>query len=70
MKNLQAAARALGLQLHVLHASTERDFDAAFVTLSPTAVTRAIVRDNYRRSAPTPPAPKSIVDTLLEKFGP
>jgi len=33
LKNLQAAARALGLQLHVLHASTERDFDAAFVTL-------------------------------------
>jgi putative ABC transport system substrate-binding protein len=31
--NLQAAARALGLQLHVLHASTERDLDALFVTL-------------------------------------
>jgi hypothetical protein len=35
-----------------------------------TARIRAIVRDNYRRSAPTPPAPKNIVDTLLEKFGP
>src|SRR5262249_6183790 len=33
LRNLQVAARALGLQLHVLHASTERDFDAAFVTL-------------------------------------
>ena len=33
MRNLQAAARALGLQLHVLHASTERDFDTAFETL-------------------------------------
>jgi len=33
LQNLQAAARALSLQLHVLHASTERDFDAAFVTL-------------------------------------
>jgi putative tryptophan/tyrosine transport system substrate-binding protein len=33
LRNLQAAARALGLQLHVLHASTERDFDAVFVTL-------------------------------------
>jgi putative ABC transport system substrate-binding protein len=27
---MQAAARTLGLQLHALHASTERDFDAAF----------------------------------------
>jgi len=33
LQNLQAAARALGLQLHVLHASTERDLDAVFVTL-------------------------------------
>jgi putative tryptophan/tyrosine transport system substrate-binding protein len=33
LRNLQAAARAFGLQLHVLHASTERDFDAVFVTL-------------------------------------
>jgi len=31
--NLQAAARILGVQLHVLHASTERAFDAAFATL-------------------------------------
>jgi len=28
-----AAARTLGLKLHVLHASTERDFDAVFATL-------------------------------------
>jgi len=33
LKNLQAAAGALGLQLHVLHASTERDFDSVFETL-------------------------------------
>ena len=33
LRNLQAAARALGLQLHVVHASTERDFDAVFATL-------------------------------------
>jgi putative ABC transport system substrate-binding protein len=29
----RAAARTLGLQLHVLHARTERDFDAVFTTL-------------------------------------
>jgi putative ABC transport system substrate-binding protein len=32
-RDLQAAARILGLQLHVLHASAERDFDTAFATL-------------------------------------
>src|SRR5919201_798224 len=32
-RDLQAAARVLGLQLHVLHASTERDFDAVFASL-------------------------------------
>ena len=32
-KDLQAVARVLGLQLHVLHASTESDFDAVFTTL-------------------------------------
>ena len=30
---LQAAARALGLELHVLNASTERDFDEIFAKL-------------------------------------
>jgi putative ABC transport system substrate-binding protein len=30
---LQAAARTLELKIHVLHASTERDFDTAFATL-------------------------------------
>ncbi len=33
-RDLQAAARTLGLQLHVLHASTERDFDTVFATLA------------------------------------
>ena len=32
-RDLQAAARTLGLQLHVLHASAERDFDTVFATL-------------------------------------
>jgi putative ABC transport system substrate-binding protein len=32
-RNLQAAARTLGLQLHVLNARTEGDFDAVFATL-------------------------------------
>jgi putative ABC transport system substrate-binding protein len=31
--DLQAAARTLGLQLHVLYATTERDFDTVFATL-------------------------------------
>jgi ABC-type uncharacterized transport system substrate-binding protein len=30
---VQAAARTLGLQLHILHASTERDFDLVFASL-------------------------------------
>jgi putative tryptophan/tyrosine transport system substrate-binding protein len=33
LRTVQAAARTMGLQLHVLHASTERDFDPAFVSL-------------------------------------
>src|SRR5262249_18260332 len=32
-KDAHAAARALGLQIHVIHASTERDVDTAFVSL-------------------------------------
>ena len=33
-KDARAAAQHLGLQLHVLHASAERDFDPAFATLA------------------------------------
>ena len=33
-KDLQAAARILGLQVHVFHASTELDFDAVFTALA------------------------------------
>jgi putative tryptophan/tyrosine transport system substrate-binding protein len=32
-KNLRAAAPTLGLQLHILNASTDRDFDTVFATL-------------------------------------
>jgi len=33
-KNLQTAANALGIQLHIANASTDHDLDAAFVALS------------------------------------
>ena len=33
-RDLQAAARKLGLQLHVVHASTERDFDPIFAAMA------------------------------------
>src|SRR5262249_11142061 len=33
-RELQAAAGKLGLTIHVLHASTERDFDSAFASLT------------------------------------
>jgi putative ABC transport system substrate-binding protein len=33
LKSLQPAARTFGLQVHVLEASTEGDFDKAFATL-------------------------------------
>jgi putative ABC transport system substrate-binding protein len=33
MKELPVVAEALGLQLHILHASTEREFEAAFANL-------------------------------------
>jgi putative ABC transport system substrate-binding protein len=34
LRDTQAAARSLGLRLHVLHASTERDFEGAFASAS------------------------------------
>jgi putative ABC transport system substrate-binding protein len=33
IRDLQAAARELGLKLHIIHAATERDDDAAFASL-------------------------------------
>jgi putative ABC transport system substrate-binding protein len=41
--DLQAAARTLGLQLHVLNASTEREVDAAFAALTQQRVGALIV---------------------------
>jgi ABC-type uncharacterized transport system substrate-binding protein len=32
-RDLQSAARPFGLQIHILHATTERDFDTVFATL-------------------------------------
>ena len=32
-RDLQAAAHVLGVQLHILHASSEPEFDTAFATL-------------------------------------
>jgi putative ABC transport system substrate-binding protein len=40
-RDAQTAARTLGLQLHVLHASTDRDFDTVFASL---AQMRAVAR--------------------------
>jgi putative ABC transport system substrate-binding protein len=34
-RETQAAARMLGLQLHVLHASAEREFDTVFAQIEP-----------------------------------
>src|SRR5258708_4254460 len=52
-RTLQAAARALGLQLHVLHASTERDFDTviacAGATIHHREPPRRGQRDRYPR---------------------
>jgi putative ABC transport system substrate-binding protein len=42
-RNLQAAARALGLKLDVLHAGTEHDIDAAFATLAQRRVSGLVI---------------------------
>ena len=41
--DLRTAARALGLQLHVLHASSDSDFDAAFVALSQVRASAVVI---------------------------
>ena len=42
-RELRAAARSLGLQLHVLHAGAERDFDTAFATLAQVRVDGLVI---------------------------
>jgi putative tryptophan/tyrosine transport system substrate-binding protein len=42
-KNLQAAAHTFGLELHVLNASTEREFDTVFATLGELRVDGLII---------------------------
>src|SRR5215510_4566797 len=54
-RELQAVARTIGLETHVLHASTEADLDAAFTTLGELRVgALAIGNDPFfnSRSAP------------------
>ena len=42
-RELQSSARALGVQLHIVQASTERDFDPAFATLAQTGVSGLVI---------------------------
>ena len=41
--SLRIAARTRGLQLHVLHASSDRDFDAVFATLAQLQARRLVI---------------------------
>jgi putative ABC transport system substrate-binding protein len=50
-KDTQAAAHALGLQLHILHASTEHEIDSAFATLTERHVQALVIGgDNFFNS--------------------
>jgi GAF domain-containing protein len=42
-REVQAAARILGLQLHILHASTEGDFDTVFATMLQLKATALVI---------------------------
>jgi putative ABC transport system substrate-binding protein len=46
-KSLQGAARALGLEVHVLHASADRDFDTVFATLVQLRAGALVIGPNY-----------------------
>ena len=53
-KDLQAAARSRGLQLHVLQASTDQDFDTAFATVGRLGATGLVISSDlffFSRSA-------------------
>ena len=50
--------------------SLPRSATEAMAKAVPSDVVQAIVQDNMRRWAPTPPKPKSVVDELVEKFNP
>jgi putative tryptophan/tyrosine transport system substrate-binding protein len=50
-RDVQAASRTLGLQLHVLHASTEREIDAVFAKLAELQAGGLVIgADNYFNS--------------------
>jgi putative ABC transport system substrate-binding protein len=54
LRYLQAAARTLGVQLHVLHASTERNFDTVFATLAqPRTGALVVSTDGFFASGPS-----------------
>jgi len=42
---------------------------ADLVKAVPDQLVKEIVADHYRRAAPTPTRPKSVIDALVEKFG-
>jgi putative ABC transport system substrate-binding protein len=51
MRGLQAAARLLGLEFHVLHASSEREVDAAFASLARLKASALVIApDGYLNS--------------------
>jgi len=57
LREYDAAARALGLDLHILHASTEADFDPVFASLSQIGVKALIV------------SPDSLFNALVARLG-
>src|SRR5262249_1940326 len=54
-RDLPAAARILGVQLHVLNASAERDFEAVFATLVQLRAGGLVIAARTTVSGPTPP---------------
>jgi putative ABC transport system substrate-binding protein len=50
LKEVEEAARTLGLQTQVLHASTELDLDTAFAVLTRSSIVSAITLSRWRRT--------------------